>query len=212
MTKKPTRSTSKVAASGRNITKGTQSAKENAAGAAASPDWKPECIYFYYLKPKSDHHADVLSFMADMKMTIGDGDVLKLVERFIAEVRSEVYVHLVPLGHFFEDVTWTRQSYLVIVVDDERYTLSKNDIQLLDSHHTITKEEEIRSPLFPEVSGVSYQNRIVRRGGGKWNKDKHEKEEYEIEIEFKPNPTFIKIKPMSHEDSGTNLGPPIPPP
>ena len=186
-----------------SISAGSKSASESAPA--------PECIYFYYLKPENTDHADVLAFVADMKIPLKDGDINPLVDRFITEVRNEAYVHLMPMGHFFEDITWTRQSYLVIVVDDPRYQLLKNDIELSDSSHTIKHEESITS-AFPEVSGVRYRNYITRKDGGTWSKHKDEKEEFEIEMEFKPRLSAGESDPRSHEDSGTNLGPPLPPP
>ncbi len=179
---------------------------EQSANPAVLPVWAPRCIYFYYLVPHNQNHADVNCFIYDRNQVLNDATVDGLIPGFLAQAQGGAYANLTPVGSFFEDITWVRQSYLVIMVDPS-YTLQ--NIRIWDSSHTLFN----RRPLnIGSATGVRYHNYIVRRGGQTWNRDKREKEQLWIEIEFRARSSKMGLQIASHDDSGTNMGPPVPPP
>jgi hypothetical protein len=170
----------------------------------------PHCIYFYYLTPGEPPHADVVGFIHDQKRPIAEHEVDQIIGDLAADARKEDHGGLVAVAHFFEDITWVRQSYIAIVLDSANHTLSLRDVSISRSGHTILDGREVILND-SELSGVRYRNPVIRKTG-KWSKKKDQKERFRVRIHPRVRVGAVDPSPRSHDDSATNLGPPLPPP
>jgi hypothetical protein len=184
--------------------------KENAATVVE----EPHCIYFYYLTPKDSEEADVRAFIADMRHEVKENDVDDLIAGFVKEARDKIYNVLIPFGLRFADITWRRQSYVVLVVDDAKYKLSKDMVDFKYDNeiasHTMTQKKQVKVPGGEMWSGVRFLNSIAKKYG-KWSSESDD-EKMKLKISYTSKSSGKELKIDTHNDSGTNMGPPVPPP
>ena len=183
-----------------------------------SPPWQPHCLYLYYLVPVDDHHASVQGFIVDNGDTpITEQQIDQKIQDTVRDIKNNT---LSSDGDSFDAFPWERKSYLAIVVDSAAWTLATNDVRILlkregtntgaPSGHTFKRKRQI--PSFGKVTGVRFLNYIEKEDATDWDIHSQEWETFEIEMKFRGRGEFAGMGPRSHEDSGTNLGPPVPPP
>jgi hypothetical protein len=162
----------------------------------------PQCVYFYHLSadPSSSDPVRVRAYFHDEKRDITPAAVDGLANTLLRNARNGT-IH--PAGYGLGDLRWRRVSYLVFVVDGALGGL--DGIGLPEGHLSFGPKFKVGS--LDQADGVAYLNKLVRGQnagnlpGGRWQ------ETFRMEA----HPSMAKSL-LDHEDSGTNMGPPVPPP
>ena len=184
-----------------------KSRKGQAALSTTSQTWTPHCIYIYYLTQPQQDHAEVRGFLYDNKSVINPNTIDQLITSLAQKIKSSNYADLVFIGNFFAQTAWARHSYLAVVLEHATQRLTPNNIEFVDSSHTLLNEAQVSS-MPSGLSGVRYENHVLRRGNIPWNKMKLEEESFPLNITFGTVHAAIGLSYLTHNDSGTNLGPP----
>lgn len=162
----------------------------------------PQCIYFYHLSldPEDATHPRVRAYFHDEKATITPAAAGALAKALLIEARSGA---LNPVGYGVGDLRWRRVSYLIFVADD---TLGDIDgVGLPERHVSFGPKFRIRD--LDQAFGVAYWNKVLpgpeahEMEGGRWAEP--------FRIHAHPGGSKSLFE---HEDTGTNMGPPVPPP
>jgi hypothetical protein len=128
------------------------------------------------------------------------------LERRIPDiVRSIRDGRLTPSGYKLGDIKWRRKSYFVAVLDDPHSNLIQRNAFTFyleggsaQENYSFFDGVDIR--ILNNVTGFYCINRMISEDGD-WPREKEEK--YKV---------IANHVHRLHEDTGTNLGPPVPPP
>jgi hypothetical protein len=166
-----------------------------------NPHARPYCIYLYHLTPiGSSQEVFTEAYFYDAGAPIHKNQVEDLVLDLVQKARLK---QIRPVGWDVGDIRWRRISYLAFVVDD------------LDDELTGI---EINRKAPKDTKSFSQSGKIAKKGAasGFWLLNEMKAEDGSGTLK---GPETVKIR-MSrrkhpvrgHEDSGTNMGPPVPPP
>lgn len=172
---------------------------------------KAECIYFYYLTEDPDPRYNLRVFVIDRERYIPPQEMQREIETIVADIRNG---NLTPCGWAFGDVKWRRKSYIVVVFDDPNGKLSRgNAVEFLHNvggdDHPFRDGDDIQQ--FGTITGFYCFNHMKQQGT---NHDlpPGKSECYKVTAihEHRLGGAVTSIR--GHNDTGTNMGPPIPPP
>lgn len=165
-----------------------------------NPGLAAECIYLYYLKITGDpkYETRVFVFKRDFSIAI-DAQIRNLATEISA---GQHY----PCGWNFGDVKWRRKSYMVFILEDNNHSLEAGNAVTFTPDYPFRDGHDVTS-LSPPHSGFCCFNHLIRKQGIDLPDDVTEP--FYVEINH-PHRQTQAVR--SHEDSGTNMGPPIGPP
>lgn len=170
-----------------------------------------ECIYFYYLTMRSDSHPNhVRAYFVDKKQYIPHDQMQDEIKDLVSQVRAKT---LTPLARRLGGLDWCRKSYLAVIMDDAEQRLTKENAVMF-ANRSIGREHPFRDGRdiepYDTITGFYCINHMTKPSGAS---DVYWSEDFDIEVCHNPlgcmppNPLLL-----SHNDSGTNMGPPISPP
>ena len=171
----------------------------------------PECIYFYYINPYLRWPMRV--YYAE----IPKGKTIKKVVQELADNAVDDEHSPPPCGWSLGDLRWRRRSYLAMVVDDPNERVNPDDPAIFDiargqSNHTFLDGEYVditAGKSKKALTGFWCINHLKKdEKGGELGDD--EKQAFSIA----PNSPSARqaMAVLGGGDSGTNMGPPVPPP
>jgi hypothetical protein len=163
----------------------------------------PQCVYFYHLtvNPNDPDHPLVRAYHHDEKAAITPAAVDAVAQSLLTRARAG---DIQPAGYGVGDLRWRRSSYLVFVADTQLGSLE--DVGLPENgNHTFGRRFKING--LSGATGVAYWNKMIRGP----NATECEGDRWCEAFRLHPNPARAKGF-FTHEDTGTNMGPPVPPP
>ena len=169
----------------------------------ASAGGLPQCVYFYHLtvNPDSLHHPLVRAYHHDEKAAITPAAVDALAGNLLTRARAG---DINPVGYGLGDLRWRRSSYLIFVADKEVGTLTDVGLPEREDH---TFGPKVKITGLAGATGVAYWNKMLP-GPNAWHRpDGRWQETFALHA----HPAWRKDF-RTHEDTGTNMGPPVPPP
>jgi hypothetical protein len=185
------------------------STPDDAAGpaATAAAGGEPHCLYLYYVTAADDHGEPVIqAFVRAFERPIAD------IQRAIAELTQEVADGLAaPVGWGLGDLRWHRKSYLAVVLNDPaRRFMDEDGLDIVDGRYSFDPGRLIEFDIdeapggTTSIQAIYRKNHVRKKDGTPWG---GVADEYEIYL--RPDPPYPH---HLHEDTGQNLGPPVPPP
>lgn len=171
-----------------------------------NPNLQAECIYFYHLLPNHGMHV----YLVDRKRPIAQSEM----PNQIVQILEEIAAGLLPLEP--RPVRWKRQSYLAAVLASSESKLIEDDaveFQCTENNrknHSFRDGRDLRELPAPFESFSAFYcfNHMKHRNGHVLRKGEGET----YEVHFKHPGAVIARHRFGHDDSATNLGPPLPPP
>ena len=154
---------------------------------------------------------NVRAYFIDKKQPILRGQMETEIRSLVAQVGANT---LTPLGYRLGALDWSRKSYIVLVLDDQHHHLTRGNAFMFVNTtpglpHPFRDGADIQP--FGTITGFYCTNHMTTPAGQDPAQDWSES--YEMAVCHNPagctppNPYFL-----GHFDSGTNMGPPIPPP
>lgn len=166
----------------------------NAIYGSPSPDFSARCIYFYYLTESNDAKYNVRTFFIEYPDKISD------IENKIVEILDSIRSgKLMPCGWALGDLKWRRISYIVIAYDDWGQQLKQNDAITIDYDKYFKGGQDLllKTP-YQNITCFYCENYVGPAT-----------QKIQITVNHGHGTPF---QITTHNDSGTNMGPPIPPP
>jgi hypothetical protein len=179
--------------------------------AAAPGPRPPDCIYLYYLTPGVFPHPTITAFIDERADPIKPGKIAGAIRQLARQAWGG---DLQSKGAAISAFPWRRRSYLAFVLDDPDHRFESNlAVMIKGGSHTFTRHELID---FTTPDGIDMQAIYFRNYMRKKNKQElgqGEREDFKIYIELSDArlQPAIPAEIVNHEDTGQNLGPPIPP-
>lgn len=178
---------------------------------AVNADWRPTCLYLYYLIPTSVDHADIEVFVNESSVRLDDNNIDDFIKSTIVKIKNG---DLHAVGWSFRDLAWRRISYIAVIADHARFILDHSGgvkFKKNGNHAEYTfKDLQPVSGLDANLTGVRCINHMLDDEGDRLGE--HDRETFKVKLKFKTRQGFNDPGPRTHDDSGTNLGPPHPPP
>jgi hypothetical protein len=179
--------------------------------AAAESGANPRCAYLYYVTPikakTGDIHADVKAYLMQENEIGANEKIEDLISQWAERVKAE---ELTPVGWALGDLRWRRSSYLVVLlnVPGAMFT-SAEGLVITGSKHTIFDRNliDVQTNDGSKMQAIYCRNHIVKCGGGKWNENDRPEKFDPLRLDLEPiDAAAAPI--VTHDDVGTNLGPP----
>lgn len=159
---------------------------------------KPQCIYLFLLNPEDEH--ETLIYFKDKERDLENDEIVDLVLDMVSNAKAG---RIAPIGRHMHEVTCNRVSYAAFVADSDKYYMQ--DFRFNFGFHTFKRRHYVSHDT---ITGRIYLNSIEKKSGH-W--DGFRGEGFRIRVGFSPWRGY-RGQPRGHNDSGTNLGPPLPPP
>jgi hypothetical protein len=172
----------------------------------------PHCIYYYHITPSADPPTRV--YFLDKRRPISTFELGGLIAELARNAHSDGDSPS-PCGWDMTDLIWRRKSYLVVVLDDPATSLVKGDgFQFPDANnHTFLDGADFdvdvsSTPGVVEMrSGLWCINHMMNEAGQDLGGTDFEI--FRVHFNTGGGSMFAMSYP---DDSGTNMGPPLPPP
>ena len=166
----------------------------------------PTCIYFYYLTPDetgTDYQVEVYYY--DHGEKISQGDVLNSQLAMLVDNARNKWPPRQPCGWDFDDLRWRRTSYFVIAVDDNVSTLKAIEFEGNTPNHTFLDGG------YSSVAGASLAWCVnYMKMDDKGKKLEAGTQHFRFRL---TGVRGVQRTDWSYDGgSGTNMGPPVPPP
>ena len=181
-----------------------EDALTNPAYDPGNPELRPECVYLYYLPDPTDFpHAEV--YFHDWGEGVGLDQVESAVKELVFLIQND---RLKPCAWSFGELMWRRRSYFVLAIRSDDHILVPRDAVTFtfergDGNHNFRDGRDI--PAFDtkdgRVSAMACINHMKNEAGGPLGR--HESERFRIIMSTEPPIKFL------HDDTGTNMGPPV---
>jgi hypothetical protein len=174
------------------------------------PNPPSKYIYFYYLKEVSPK---VRAYRIEKQNPVSDTEIEALVKDVATRIKNGTYPDQ-PDGFTLGRLTWKKKSYIAIVLEDNQQKLINGnavtfELELedgsLDGNHTFRDGHDI--PLFDNNITGFYCFNYMRGVHGN-DLGNREAERFWVEVHHNRSGMRAGAGPRSHDDAGTNLGPP----
>jgi hypothetical protein len=192
-----------------------------------NPDLKAECIYLYYFTAAAKCQVYYLDYHRYIPPSTMPAEVASIVDRIKNGTLSTTYSGMDSLDR-------NRKSYFVVVLDEPPLKLISDDAvkfklkpwYLFGGNHTFMDGHDIPAVAgYPDMSAfycfnhmLHREGRVLKAGEKEWFKVKlnhtHERSWHYFLIGW-----WVLLLGLawllgmrSHEDTGANAGPPVPPP
>jgi hypothetical protein len=179
----------------------------NKAYDAFNPDLQAECIYLYYF---TTHNAQCRVYFVDRHRYIPPAEMPEQIGSIVMQIKDGT---LQPDAIGMENLPWTRKSYIAVVLDDPPARLELDDAVRFHlspggGNHSFRDGHDVPDvPGHTDVSAFFCFNHMRHRNGHVLKPG--EKEKFRVRIVH----VNKEVGAMDeHEDTGTNTGPPTPPP
>ena len=172
-------------------------------------------IYFYYLKRPDDPKEETRVFVLDRGRHIPPHKIQEEIETILGEIHNGDHS---PVGWKIGDVRWRHKSWLVFVLDDNQHRLTAGNAvefsfvdvdgsgRLSENHSFWDGDDTDPFQAYPNISGFYCLNHMIPKGGvGELSSD----EQFEVKVH---HPHALASGKRTHDDTGTNMGPPVGPP
>jgi hypothetical protein len=173
---------------------------------APPADFSSEWVYFYYLKPHGDPN-EVRVYRLERSTKIPYDNIEPEIDTMFREVSNNV--HLVK-GTSFREVPWLHIGYLVFVYENAAEKIEDITFRMRpgNGNHTFRGGKLLATvDGRQDVSGFYCVNRMRHQQGRTLRED--ETEVFRVRV----NHPHLSVDDIAnffgHEDSGTNMGPPI---
>jgi hypothetical protein len=169
----------------------------------------PRCAYFYYVTPgeeKDGHfHGNVAACLMQEADIRPSDNIEDLISDWAQRAKDG---QMSPIGWALGDLTWRRESYFVVVLDAPGYRFdSEESLVISNGDHTFKDKRliPVTTSDGSRMQAIYCRNHIRKRNGEPWRHG-------DIREEYKPLMLAVTGAKglVTHEDVGTNLGPPIP--
>jgi hypothetical protein len=163
-------------------------------------------IYFYYVTPApaGDHHPNVKAYFISDDWQPSEPTIKDQIRRLAEQARRGALGR--AAGMALGDLNWRYKSYLVVVLDapgaDSALQL---DLEITDGGHTF--EGKTLTDVTADgakLRAVYFRNRIKKANNGTWNR---QPECFKLDLKVSPA-AGLGPPIFTHDDVGTNLGPP----
>jgi hypothetical protein len=182
------------------------SAPANDVYGTLDPNLGAQCIYFYYLTESKIEKEKTQTFFIERDYVITD------LAHEIDTIMKDIFVDktLKPCGWGLGDVRWRRKSYIVVLFDDLVHKLNENDAVTFTPYYSFKGGTDIKTIQgYPRVTGFYCENHMTDSNGGPVGA---KGETFDVKVNHDGHHNSSKLKFFTHNDSGTNMGPPLPPP
>jgi hypothetical protein len=173
------------------------------AAAAPYPPGDPRCVYLYHVTASPDGNEPYIeAFVHNHDKAIGAGDIEPLI---IALAQKAIDKEIQPCGWAMGDLRWHRISYIAIVMHDpNRVFRNAKEFVIYD------KQQAFGDNIFFTFKiGADEVQIIYCRNDIKYKNGQPSGSVQEFELRLNPDPNYPH---HLHEDTGQNMGPPVPPP
>jgi hypothetical protein len=162
-------------------------------------------MVFYYLTPTGKPcHPDIKGICYHHGGTIQNPEAL--IDDLISAAREGT---LDLRGTGISSIPWRHKSYLAIVLEGREYTIDRDGGLTLEyadgGNHSF---ENIRYISPADASGAYCENHFRKENGRPW--DLCEQETFGVDLQYADRDGHRHECHRSHNESGTNTGPPIP--
>ena len=177
----------------------------------------PWCIYFYYIGKRTNGTKFVRHYYyTNENEELDPEDLPDRIKTLAlnARLEDERDQKPPPTGSDLHFVVWTRKSYLVFMIDIEGLNFDPNDPVSITSvsgnpNRSFYDGKMVTITLPTHATGTAAPSVFrcinhMKKGNGA---DQDGKERFKITLN-----TIPQLSIVSHDDGGTNMGPPVPPP
>jgi hypothetical protein len=171
-----------------------------------------QCVYFYYATPGSDpKHPDIKAYVELYPNAIGN--IEKEIETLAKRAKTDPTMK--PAGWAMGDLRWRRKSYLVVVLDHNDMKFgSEKALRIEDKDKCFEAKKIITFKLDGnDVQAIYCRNKFKDKDGNDINGDHDhpDHEEYDIYLDLVPKTLLSEAPPLTHADTGQNIGPRLTP-
>jgi hypothetical protein len=188
---------------------------------------EPHTVYFYYVRLDTDGRLRVKHYTQFSAAAIPHASLQTVVQGLVDNVRNET--NNPPRdGKNFENIEWTRKSYIAFFVDEENWSLHTNGDPLdgirfdnsTTPNHTFFDAKDLtvtvrnrRSGALTQRSAIAFVNHMKRDDNGN-DLVLGDRQPFKFEMIFDVKFADASNAPIIviFDPDGTNVGPPVPPP
>ncbi|AQR73561.1 hypothetical protein [Sphingomonas sp. LM7] len=166
--------------------------------------------YFYYVTPGQTmhgYHGKVEAFLIHAGDVNSSAKIEDLIPIWTSEIKSGARK---PVGWGLGDLKWRWKSYLVVVLDAPGYKFgSAEGLVITGGRHTFTGKTltQFTTTDGSKVQAIYCINHVKKKNGKPW-KDAELETFYPLKLDVLRGPSVHPF--FSHDDTGTNTGPPPP--
>jgi hypothetical protein len=171
-------------------------------GATVANNLSTPIFYVYYLRITNDPEAHTAVYCVDLRTPVPPGHAEGVIKSIAGDIEAGAYQQC---GWKIGDVRWRRRSWMVFLLEDPNETLttvSFNPAHAFLGGKTIS---EFTSPAGKRLTGYYCTNHMKKMNG---NDVDAVGERIRVHAVHSAAPPPI-VNFFSHEDTGTNMGPPI---
>lgn len=170
-----------------------------------NPDqnFRTPCIYFYYLTESNLPELNTRAYFIQRQQNITD------IEAEIASLIKDVQSNAIkPCGWALGDIRWRHLSYFVLVFDDPSHKLYEKNAVKFVPYHPFKGGNDYRALSAQGITAFYCENHL-EDSSGTVLADPSSPEYFKV-VANHDGHSMLSVS--THNDTGTNMGPPIPPP
>jgi hypothetical protein len=176
-----------------------------ASGGAAAPypPGDPQCVYLYHVTASPDGDEPYIeAFIHNHDKAIGAGDIEPLIVELAQKAAGK---EIQPYGWAIGDLRWHRISYIAMVMHDPKRVFRDEKAFLIADKYQAFDE----NTFFTFKIGADDVQAIYCRNDIKYKNGQPSGGVESFRLYLYPDPNY---RHRLHEDTGQNMGPPVPPP